>query len=140
MEFEVRSLGFCILSSAIPTLCALCLCGEIFFLCNHISRRLKRICRLAPLYLDVLDALGMRPYVVFTVRHPVEVIRSISERNDLDPATIELLWLRHVLEAETASRSCRRVWTSYDQLLNSWVPTAQSIAPNAALEILLPMS
>jgi len=80
------------------------------------------------LYLDVLDTLGMRPYVVLTVRHPAEVIRSIVERNDLEPATIELLWLRHVLEAETASRSCRRVWTSYERLLQSWAHTAQSIA------------
>ena len=87
-----------------------------------------RICRLAPLYLDVLDALGMRPHVVLTVRHPVEVIRSISDRNELDQATIEFLWLRHVLEAETASRSCRRVWTRYDQLLRSWEATVQSIA------------
>jgi predicted O-methyltransferase YrrM/glycosyltransferase involved in cell wall biosynthesis len=87
-----------------------------------------RICRLAPLYLDVLDALGMRPYVVLPVRHPVEVIRSVRERDCLDPATIELLWLRHVLEAETASRSCRRVWTRYDQLLRSWEATVQSIA------------
>jgi hypothetical protein len=87
-----------------------------------------RICRLAPLYLDVLDALGIRPYVVLPVRHPVEVIRSICERDNLDPATIEFLWLRHVLEAEAASRSCRRVWTSYEGLLHSWVPTMQSIA------------
>src|SRR6202011_3450576 len=37
-----------------------------------------RICRLAPLYLDVLDALGIRSSVILPVRHPVEVIRSIS--------------------------------------------------------------
>jgi predicted O-methyltransferase YrrM len=87
-----------------------------------------RICRLAPLYLDVLDTLGIRPYVVLTVRHPAEVIRSIVDRNNLEPATIELLWLRHVLEAETASRACRRVWTCYEWLLHSWAPTVQSIA------------
>jgi hypothetical protein len=92
-----------------------------------------RICRLAPLYLDVLDALGIKPYVVLTVRHPAEVIHSASDRNDLDPATIELLWLRHVLEAETASRSCRRVWTSYDRVLQSWGPTVQSIASGLEL-------
>jgi hypothetical protein len=95
-----------------------------------------RMCRLAPLYLDVLDALGMKPHVVLTARHPVEVVRSIRARDDLDPATIELLWLRHVLEAETASRSCRRVWTSYERLLHSWAPTVQSIA--SGLEITWP--
>jgi hypothetical protein len=89
-----------------------------------------------PLYLDVLDALGIWPYVVFPVRHPAEVIRSIGDRNDLDPATIEFLWLRHVLEAEKASRTCRRVWTSYEGLLESWAPTVQSIA--SRLEITWP--
>ena len=77
-----------------------------------------RICRLAPLYLDVLDALGIRSHVILPVRHPEEVIRPVRERDDVDPAAIELLWLRHVLEAETASRSYTRVWTSYDQLLS----------------------
>jgi len=95
-----------------------------------------RICRLAPLYLDVLDALGIRSYVVLPVRHPVEIIRSIGERDDLHPATTELLWLRYVLDAEKASRSCRRVWTSYDRLLHSWAPTVQSIA--SGLDIIWP--
>jgi hypothetical protein len=87
-----------------------------------------RICRLAPLYLDVLDALGIEPLVVLPIRHPAEVICSIRERDGLDPATIELLWLRSLLEAEEASRSCVRVWTGFEDLLGDWEATARSIA------------
>jgi predicted O-methyltransferase YrrM len=87
-----------------------------------------RICRLAPLYLDVLDVLGIKPLVILPVRHPEEVIRSIDERDQIDPRTIELLWLRSLLEAEEASRACARVWTSFERLLDNWDTTAQSIA------------
>jgi len=87
-----------------------------------------RICRLAPLYLDVLDTLGIKPLVILPVRHPGEVIQSIHERDRIDPWTVELLWLRNLLEAEEATRACRRVWTSFDHLLDNWETTAESIA------------
>jgi len=87
-----------------------------------------RICRLAPLYLDVLDALRIEALIVLPVRHPAEVICSIRERDGLDPATIELLWLRSLLEAEEASRGCVRVWTGFEELLGDWGATVRSIA------------
>jgi hypothetical protein len=87
-----------------------------------------RICRLAPLYLDVLDALGIEPLIVLCVRHPAEVVQSIHERDGIDPRTIELLWLRHLVESEEASRECVRVWTSFENLLGSWEATVESIA------------
>jgi predicted O-methyltransferase YrrM len=87
-----------------------------------------RICRIAPLYLDVLDGLGIEPLVILLVRNPGEVIESLKERDQLDSNTIELLWLRSLLEAEEATRGCKRVWTSFDQLLGDWRAILQSIA------------
>jgi predicted O-methyltransferase YrrM/glycosyltransferase involved in cell wall biosynthesis len=87
-----------------------------------------RICRLAPLYLDVLDVLGIKPLVILPIRHPEEVIRSIHERDQIDPRTAELLWLRSLLEAEEASRACVRVWTNFERLLENWETTAQSVS------------
>jgi hypothetical protein len=87
-----------------------------------------RICRLAPLYLEVLDSLEIEPLVVIPIRHPVEVILSITERENHDPVTIEFLWLRYLLEAEQASRGCVRVWTSFENVLVNWEQTVQSIA------------
>ncbi len=86
-----------------------------------------RICRLAPLYLDVLDALRIEPLVILPVRHPGEVIRSIEERDQMDPRIAELLWLRSLLEVEEATRVCVRVWTSLEGLLEDWQRTVQSI-------------
>jgi hypothetical protein len=87
-----------------------------------------RICRLATLYIEVLDSLAIEPLVVLPVRHPVEIIRSLYERDHVDRCTIEFLWLRYVLEAEEASRSCVRVWTSFEDVLANWITAVQSIA------------
>jgi hypothetical protein len=76
----------------------------------------------------VLDTLGIKPLVIVPVRHPGEVIRSIHERDRIDPWTLELLWLRNLLEAEEAARAWRRVWTSFDQLRDNWETTARAIA------------
>jgi hypothetical protein len=70
---------------------------------------------------------------VLPIRHPAEVICSIRERDGLDPATIELLWLRSLLEAEEASRSCVRVWTGFEELLGNWEATVRSIANGFAV-------
>jgi hypothetical protein len=87
-----------------------------------------RICRIAPLYLDALDVLNIEPLVVLPVRHPAEVIQSISERDGNDQRTDELIWLRDLIEAEHASRATLRVWTSFEHLLADWQGTAQSIS------------
>jgi hypothetical protein len=92
-----------------------------------------RICRLAPLYLDALDALGIEPLVILPIRHPEEVIRSIQDRDGLDPRAVEFLWLRSLAEAEEVSRDCARVWTSFDQLLENWQTTLQSISDGLGL-------
>jgi hypothetical protein len=92
-----------------------------------------RICRLAPLYLDALDALGIKPLVILPIRHPEEVIRSIQDRDGLDPRAVEFLWLRSLAEVEEVSRDCARVWTGFNQLLENWQTTLQSISDGLGL-------
>lgn len=79
-----------------------------------------RICRLAPFWLDVLDAAGVRPAIIMPVRNPLEVAESLSKRDGIEPALGHLLWLRHVLEAEGATRGLPRFHSSYDGLLDGW--------------------
>jgi hypothetical protein len=92
-----------------------------------------RICRLAPLYLDALDVLGIEPLVILLIRYPAEAIRSIQERDGGDLETHEIRWLRHLVESEEASRGCARVWISFEQLLANWEATVQSIADGLAV-------
>jgi hypothetical protein len=79
-----------------------------------------RISRLMPLWLRVLREFKSLPHVVISVRHPLEVVASLKQRDNVSRAKTLLLWLRHLLEAERATRGQRRSFVSYDALLNDW--------------------
>ena len=79
-----------------------------------------RICRFAPFWLDVLRGAGVRPFAVLPLRNPLEVAASLQMRNGFEPAFGHLLWLRHVLAAEAATRGQARIFLSYDSMLRSW--------------------
>lgn len=82
-----------------------------------------RICRFLPLWIEAAKQLRIRPVVLFVARRPSEVAASISTRNHWAPPIGELLWLRHVLEAEAASRTLQRATVVYDDLLADPVGT-----------------
>lgn len=84
-----------------------------------------RICRLVPFWLDCLEQAGVRPLIVSPVRNPLEVAASLEKRNGLEAGLGQLLWLRHVLDAEVASRGTPRFFTTYDRVLNEWARTAE---------------
>jgi hypothetical protein len=54
------------------------------------------------------------------VRHPLEVIDSLRQHAELVPTASCLLWLRHILDAEHASRDFPRAIVTYDALLSDW--------------------
>ena len=87
-----------------------------------------RICRLAPLYFAALEALRVRPLVVHCTRHPSEICRSLASRDGMAAAHSELLWLRHLTEAEAASRPYRRAWLSFAGLLGNWQQETDNVA------------
>lgn len=79
-----------------------------------------RMCRMVPFWLQALQASGCRVCPVHTHRNPQEVAASLARRDGFDPAFSFLLWLRHVLDAEKATRGQTRVFTSYRQLMQDW--------------------
>ncbi len=95
-----------------------------------------RICRLAPIYLAALDRAGYASRIVIPLRHPSEVAGSLKRRDGTDELTSELIWIRHMLEMEAASRHYPRVWTTYEQLLEDWRLVQERIA--SALNVTWP--
>ena len=95
-----------------------------------------RICRLAPIYLAALDRAGYASRVAIPLRHPSEVAASLKRRDGTDELTSELIWIRHMLEMEAATRHCPRVWTTYEQLLEDWWSVQARIA--SALNVTWP--
>lgn len=79
-----------------------------------------RICRLMPFWTQLFQGQNIQPVYVLTHRNPLEVSRSLEEREGWSLAAGLLLWLRHVLEAEAGSRGAVRCFTSYDRLLAGW--------------------
>lgn len=86
-----------------------------------------RMCRLADLWFEASDKAGIEPLVVLMVRHPAEVAASLETRDLMVTGYAELLWLRHVLDAERASRGRKRVVCRYGQLLRHWQGVAERI-------------
>ena len=92
-----------------------------------------RMCRLVPLWRDVLARLEVTPLAVIPVRNPLEVAASLAERDGFPVAKSLLLWLRHFLEAEVATRGVRRSFVSYDALLQDWRRVVRKIGRDLAL-------
>ena len=92
-----------------------------------------RICRLLPIWVEVLDRFGAAPHFVIPIRDPVEVAASLRARDGLLPAKSYLLWLRHVLDAERATRGFSRAVVSYDLLIDDWRRLVANVTARAKL-------
>jgi hypothetical protein len=79
-----------------------------------------RICRFWPFYQEVLDEFGAKPGLVIPIRNPLEVMASLGRRDGFAPTKSGLLWLRHVLDAEQATRDLPRAVVTFDALLSNW--------------------
>ena len=85
-----------------------------------------RFARLLPFWLNILKSIEVDPVIMLPIRNPLEVAYSLRARNGFDTFYSELLWLRHVLDAEAGSRGLARHFSTYDQLLNSWASLISS--------------
>lgn len=79
-----------------------------------------RLCRLLPLWQDLLKELGWQPLYLIATREPAEVIASLKARNGFSTEKSALLNLRHLLEAEAVSRGGPRAFVDYAAALADW--------------------
>lgn len=87
-----------------------------------------RLCRLMPLWLDVLAEFGISARFVFVLRSPDEVAASLQARDGWSHAVSRLLWLQHMREAEEATRGHPRCVVHFDELIEDWNTVAGRIA------------
>ncbi|MFZ5657635.1 MAG: glycosyltransferase [Pseudomonadota bacterium] len=93
-----------------------------------------RLCRLAPLWFELLAEKGIAARALLVIRNGAEVARSLVHRDGLPPAVGQLLWVRHLLDAEAASRGVRRVAVSYEALLKDWRSVVAAVASTLAID------
>lgn len=79
-----------------------------------------RMCRLASFWLHALEQFGVDPLIVTPIRSPLEVAQSIAKRNGLPLGEAVFLWLRHVLDAELATRGRPRTFMYWNDFLADW--------------------
>ena len=77
-----------------------------------------RLCRLLPFWIEMLETFGAEPRVVLPIRNPLDVAASLKQRDGIGASCGYLIWLRHVLEAESGSRNLRRAYSRYETLLS----------------------
>jgi len=79
-----------------------------------------RTCLLLPLWKDVLAELGFEQKVVFVIRNPLDVARSLEKRNGF-PLHIGLsMWFNYTLAALKGVEGLETVFVSYDCFLANW--------------------
>lgn len=90
-----------------------------------------RMCRLFPAWRATLIEAGYQPLILTPLRHPSEVAASLVARNPITRAQGLRLWLRHVLDAEAASRGLPRHLMRWSDFMSDW--RAQVTVINARL-------
>ena len=84
-----------------------------------------RICRLVPFWMEALGRFGCTVKPVLTIRNPLEVGHSLVTKKNFSEPVGQMLWLRHALDAERATRGMVRFHTSFEELMRSWEDVAQ---------------
>lgn len=79
-----------------------------------------RLCRLFSEWRRALTEAGYDIVVVSPIRPPAEVAASLQARNPLSREHGLRLWLRHVLDAEIASRGLPRHYMAWASFLSDW--------------------
>jgi hypothetical protein len=87
-----------------------------------------RMCRLMPLWIPLIHEHFPQARFILPIRHPVEVAHSLRQRGEVTLDQGLKLWVVHVLEAERTTRGFSRLFTTYDQLMQSPVQTVLSLA------------
>lgn len=92
-----------------------------------------RICRFVPFWLDVFAETGVDVRILSTIRNSREVALSLAARNKMPVEEGVLLWLRHALDAERATRGLPRAFVRMDELLDDWRSVLGRIGHHAAI-------
>lgn len=95
-----------------------------------------RMCRFVPLWTGIADDLGVAPAWVIMLRHPMEIVRSLHQRDGMSRGRAYLLWLRYTLEAERTTRGGRRAFVDYTALMADW----QSVTRQLARDLEMPLT
>jgi len=79
-----------------------------------------RICRFFPLYEDISRLLDLDIRCIIPYRKPVDVAASLAVRDGTTTSYAKTVWARHVLDAVVTSQNFKRVFVSFDGLIDNF--------------------
>ena len=88
-----------------------------------------RQCRFVPTIVETLAEHGVAARAVLMLRSPSAIARSIAARDGTTSAFAHLLWLRHMIDAERATRGLMRTVIDFDSMLADWRAAADRLLP-----------
>ena len=94
-----------------------------------------RLCRLVPLWRRLCLDCGLGLHCVVVARNPLDVAASLARRDAMPLAEALLLWLRHMIEAERATRGLPRGFMLYDQLMREGAAAVRRVAARADIPL-----
>lgn len=107
--------------------------AEEFGSAGLIAVKDPRMCRMMPFWIGVFDRTGYAVRVILPVRSPLEVATSLRLRDNFPISKGLLLWLRHVLDAEHASRESPRAILHWSDFLADWRFSLARVAEQTGL-------
>jgi hypothetical protein len=94
-----------------------------------------RVSRFVPLWLRVLERVDARPVFVIMLRNAYDVAASLTKRDCFDPDDSLLLWLRHTIDAELATRNHPRSFVRYERLLSDPVAVGAELIADLEFDL-----
>jgi len=93
-----------------------------------------RICKLVPLWRQVLARFGVEAAYVLNTRSPAEVAESLRKRNRFGHEKGFIMWLLNTLASEQATRGEPRIIVDYREVLGDWRACVARIAERLQVE------
>lgn len=93
-----------------------------------------RTCLLLPLWREVLSELSIGLKVLFVVRNPLDVARSLEKRNGLTLDKGLGIWFNNTLAALQGGEGLETIFLSYDRFLDDWETELKSCAVGLGIE------
>ena len=111
---------------------------NLFHNSEQVAIKDPRMCRLYPIWKETAEGLGIPTACILTVRNPFEVAQSLQRRDGFSEQKSLLMWMAYTLEAEFHSKKDKRVFTSFDELIED--PESQVERLRNILEVEFPVS
>lgn len=79
-----------------------------------------RTCLLLPLWLDILEEVGVEVNFVISIRNPLDIANSLLKRNNIPIQKTLGIWMNYMISVARWTANSKCILVSYDEFLDDW--------------------